>query len=421
MDFWGIFWLSVSLIVLPFGYKPIIALLSISSIFSASKILTIGSTDIPLFFGIEILTILRLFISYKVASVPKFNDKLTFHIFLFIILLWLYTYFATFLFSGIKVYSSLAESMEENYAMGGMPLSWSSANFNQLMLLTTHLILALLIYKRRFEISRKFYFVTIFSSVLIFSIISILWKLVPNIYLAFAKIIFNNLKYGTSAFHENRLSGTFLEPSSAGLFISMYCLVFLFHKKNIVKFLGLILIFLASLNVSSTLACGIVISCLILAVSLNFRLDHKVLFIMGFSLLTLTIYLSFQPIIDAYILNKNNSISGEVRGAANWNAIDNIVSTGFLGLGLGSERTSSLFITLLNNLGIPLTCYFIYIMSILLELNSSKKQDFLMICFIISIFTAFVSVPEITVPIIWTLIFANICRENNINLKTSNN
>jgi hypothetical protein len=67
---------------------------------------------------------------------------------LWIVIIWIYTYFSANLFSGLRVYSSL-QSFESNFVTHGMPLRWSGANLNQLVILSTHILTLSLIYYRR--------------------------------------------------------------------------------------------------------------------------------------------------------------------------------------------------------------------------------------------------------------------------------
>jgi hypothetical protein len=50
MDLWGIIWTALALVLFPFGYKPMLFLLVMSSIFQGSSALSMGALNIPLSF-----------------------------------------------------------------------------------------------------------------------------------------------------------------------------------------------------------------------------------------------------------------------------------------------------------------------------------------------------------------------------------
>lgn len=408
MDAWGLFWIFLTVFLFPFGYKPIIILLSIASIFSAGKVFSIGSSDVPIFFFVEIMVILRLILPNKNHKFLTFKDSTSFVYLLFIISLWLYTYLVANLFGDLRVFSSI-NSMEDSYRTGGVFLNWSSANINQLMLLTAHLLLALICYKRKDVISKIFYFKTIVLTSLIFMSISFIWKFQPDLYSIIGFYIFNNLGYAINALHEARLSGTFLEPSAAGLYISTLCIPFLVHENKNIKLLGLVFIYLSFLNLSSTLFFSLIVSFLIIWFSTKLKLDYKVLWVMLLIILISLLFFLFGDEFFSYIDSKSLSQSGEVRAEVNANSIVNIYKSYFFGIGLGSERTSSMFLTLFNNLGFlfgPLLIYIVY--RLLSPIQNDKVGYTLRMMLLISFFGSFVSMPELTNPIMWNLIFANI-------------
>ncbi|SDB94106.1 hypothetical protein [Acinetobacter boissieri] len=409
MDLWGALWLGIALLVFPFGYKPIILLLSVSSIFQTSKMLSIGSTNLPLFFCIEFILILRLILPYKDSGLINFKSKYIYIYISTIILIWLYSYLMAFIFDGMTVYSSIVGSNEQNVAQGGIHLSWGSANINQLVLLSMHLITAVVIYLRRDLLRAEFYLKTILFSIYIFFTISLIWKFFPYAYKIVAIIILNNDSYSSSAIFENRLSGTFSEPSLAGLFIASYCIPMLIYNEIKVKIVGFILLFLSLLNLSTTLVFAFLVGLVILLFSIKKRLEIKIIFLICSIFISSFAYFLFNEFLLSYLNNKSQSISGQVRADVNWHAFGNFLESYMFGLGLGSERPASLILTMLNNLGIFLSIFLIYIIIKILDLSYSKTKNLLLFALAISFFGSFASIQEITIAVMWNLIFACIC------------
>jgi hypothetical protein len=59
MDLWGIIWTALALVLFPFGYKPMLFLLVMSSIFQGSSALSMGALNIPLSPFVECLFVAR--------------------------------------------------------------------------------------------------------------------------------------------------------------------------------------------------------------------------------------------------------------------------------------------------------------------------------------------------------------------------
>lgn len=409
MDIWGVVWLLFFLFVFPFGYKPTVLILSLAAIFNASVILKVGGSALPLYTGIELLVILRLLLPYRGSGFLKFNDFYTFFIFITIIFLWVYTYLVANFFAGIKVYSGQS-GFETNFSSGGIPLEWGGANINQLVLLSVHLILVLLMYKRRNYISQDFYLFSIFCSTIVFSIFSFMWKFLPALYMNISELFFNNSnKNLPPAVYEARLSGTFSEPSYAGVFIGTFSIIFLLNKKLSYKVMGLILLYLGFLNLSSSFVFTLLVSVFVLFFLFKSRLDIKLLGICILFLSSIFVYMIFNDYIIQYLDKKGDSTSGIVRVASNWNAINNFINSFGLGIGVGSERPSSLIVSMLNNLGVIFTGILLFLIFKLVKFRDNYHSYVLLISLVVVFLGCFTSIPEYTWAVIWNLIYANIC------------
>lgn len=414
IDIWGVIWFVAAIIVFPFGYKPTFFLLCLSSIFQASKIITVGSTNIPLFFAMELFTILRLCLPFSSNGIIKINNKTTVFLVFLVFLIWFHAYVMTHFFEGLKVFSSATGSNEANVMSGGIPLQWGGANINQLTLLSVHLLTTVTLYCRRDVISGDFFIKSIMIASITYILISSIWFFFPALYNSISILILNNDTYSITAFFESRLAGTFTEPSLAGLYISSICIPFLVYGNIVQRLIGFLFLFLGFANISSTFVFSFITSFFVIFLFYNARIDKKIFISIGLILFLLVLYILFGDLLTSYIDNKSISDSGEVRNAVNRHSIQNIFNSYLIGIGLGSERPSSLFLIFLNNLGVPLSIYFIFTIFKVIntEINLNKNKlviSSLMIVF----FGSFISIQEMTMPTLWLMIYGSILNNYN--------
>jgi hypothetical protein len=64
------------------------------------------------------------------------------------------------------------------------------------------------------------------------------------------------------------------------------------------------------------------------------------------------IFTPFSNLIDDMVFNKANSDSGQERAYWNMRSLQNVVDTSGLGIGMGSSRSSSLFVSIISQLGV---------------------------------------------------------------------
>ena len=407
MDYFGLFWIILGLIVLPFGYKPILFLLSLSSIFNASQILQVGDTTISLFFGLELLAIIRLLFPYRNSGFLKFKDKNSIYIFLFIIFATLITYLVSNIFSGMKVYAAYADSFEQNFYSGGLPLLWGKSNIIFMIYVYVHLFLALLIYKRKNYIDNEFYLKSMLVAVFFFNFVGLLWLFKMDLYEALCLLMFNNTKFSIAVFHgDPRFHSTFTEPSVAGLFIAIFSIPFLFQKKIIYKIMGALLFCFLFFNMSTTAIFGIILS-IAITYCMYFKKKQDFIFfslLISFFILLLFSYYFYD--IQNYYNLKNMSDSGSIRSESNIVTINNLFNSYFLGLGIGSVKASSLFVSYFANFGLILGPILIYIVSRMIFFREDNISRILFFMLLISLFVSFISIPDYTLGLIWNLIFA---------------
>lgn len=410
IDIWGMIWLIAAVMVFPFGYKPLIFLLSSAAIFNASKIMEIGDTTISLFFGLELIAILRLLLPYKGSGFPKFNDRNSFLAFFLIFIMWIYTFVVANLYTGMRVYAGYADSFEQNYYANGLPLVWGKSNIIFLIYMSVHIVLALLFYKRKYHISKNLYLKALLFSLIIFCFSGFLWLFMMDLYEALCLLMFNNLKLSIAVFHgDPRFHGTFTEPSVAGLFIAALSIPFIFFNNILYRIFGIILLLFSAFNISSTVFLGLIVSFLI-TYFYSFKSSYRYLFLTFVGLLSLCFFiLIYGDLALNYYNIKNVSDSGMIRSSSNVYTLNNLLDSYLLGLGVGSVKASSMFISYFANFGIVLGFFIIYFIFKLFDYSGGRASRLIFIILIISIIISSFSIPEFTLSFIWNLIFASIC------------
>lgn len=145
----------------------------------------------------------------------------------------------------------------------------------------------------------------------------------------------------------------------------------------------------------------------------NSNVYIKTLSVMAFIFFVVIVFLLTEDYIYAYMASKSESTSGIVRAASNFNAVNIMIETLGLGLGIGSARISSLILSMLVNFGIPgVILLFLYINKSIggvINCLSSKdnhdgKKIFSMI--LLSVFVGSCSAnPDYSYGFMWSLIF----------------
>lgn len=412
MNIFSFLWIGAVLVVFPLGYQYILSLLIISSIFQYSALISNGTTSIPIFYFVEIILILRFLLPYKKSNTIAINSNMFLYAIFLIIYFWISSFFLANLFSGVKVYSA-SLSFEENFVTGGVGYQWSSSNINQLILISLNILTCFVIYQRRHVINSSFALKALVSTAVIFSLYSLIWLFYRPAAEAIQDVIYNSSHHANAIF-ENRLSGTFGEPSFAGVFIGSLIVPFFIMRGITLKLLSVFFLFLLLMNGSSSGFITFLASIVILfAFYFNSNVYIKPLSMMAFIFFVVTVFLLTEDYIYAYMASKSESTSGIVRAASNFSAVNIMIETLGLGLGIGSARISSLILSMLVNFGIPgVILLFLYINKSIggvINCLSSKdnhdgKKIFSMI--LLSVFVGSCSAnPDYSYGFMWSLIF----------------
>lgn len=412
MDIWGVTWIILSFLLFPFGYKPLLLLLVLSSIFQASSAFALGALNMPLSPFVELVFILRLFFPINGKGFVNFRNKKILTSFLLILIIWGYTYLATHLFSGMRVFSSL-QSFELNFITNGMPLKWSGANINQLIILSIHLVTLGFIYYRRNEIDKEFFLKCILFSFIIFVSFCIVWKFMPGLYAVISALIFNNASYSVTSIYEGRAAGTFAEPSLAGVYICSFAIPLLCSRQLSYKIIGLSAIGIFGLNLSTSGLFTLLVSVPITFILLVRKTIRNYMISSFLALGMAAVAIPLVSLLTKYAAQKSSSDSGLMRGAANSSAIDNIINSYGFGIGVGSERASSLLIALINNLGIFILSFMILFIYKMIHSERKNEDKIALALFMVSLVGSFSGNPEYTLAFIWVFLYASVVCGNN--------
>ncbi|MEM0655817.1 hypothetical protein AAFL31_29025 [Klebsiella huaxiensis] len=409
MDIWGTFWVLLSLLIFFFGYGPMFLLLVFSSLFQGSVALKFGDSGLPLFYFVECVAILRFVIPQRKSRwIINFNNMLLLRAFFLLILFWTSSFLVANLFSGARVYSPQLP-FELNYFLGGVPLTWGFSNINQLILLSLNIIMLFCVFERRMELSNEIVMKGLFGIILIFSVYSFLWVFVRPAADLIQGVIYNSGGHANAIFEMGRLSGTFGEPSFAGVFLgSLAVPIFLVPKKTY-KILSIILLFFLIKNNSSSGYFSFLISLIFVFIFYGRRdIFIKTFMVIFLLFITCITYFVFSDWILDYASQKSISDSGITRQASNISGIENLIDTYGFGVGVGSTRISSLIICIFANFGIVGAILLIaHVFSIIKRSTtqlSPHKLLFLGIA-LISFVGSFAANPDYSFAILWVFLY----------------
>ncbi|WP_184619451.1 hypothetical protein [Thermosipho japonicus] len=229
-----------------------------------------------------------------------------------------------------------------------------------------------------------------------------------------------------------RIQGTFVEPSNLAPFLTGFYSFYLYNslrKNNFIDiFLTLVIFIFIILSASTTAYISLMIMTFLVVMNLssiklstyNMKLNKKNffslsigIFVVFFSFIIVVYFIigfqNFLTLINLYFLNKPESGSFKIRIASDLHALEIFAKTFGLGVGLGSNRSSSFLPYLLSQLGIIGTILFgIFITKILIFCyRSLRGTEYFSYFFFIpaALVAQLVAYPDITNPTLWQFIY----------------
>jgi hypothetical protein len=218
--------------------------------------------------------------------------------------------------------------------------------------------------------------------------------------------LYSNGGYSITALAESRLASTYSEPSSAGAFIASSLAPLLFVRRKFgVIVLGVGMLFLLTLNRSSTAILTAVTSFLLFFILRGTNSQRVLVSLCLLIILSSIIFIIFGDTLISLYDNKMSSDSGMIRSWSNYLSLSSLYDSYFLGLGLGSNRASSLLLTILTNVGVIGFILFAAVIHFLMKPLFKNRHEpnalFFLTLFLGFILGAFFSVPDISSPSLW--------------------
>lgn len=206
-----------------------------------------------------------------------------------------------------------------------------------------------------------------------------------------------------------RVFGTFTEPSGAGaalvFFYAGFLEQFLSRKRSPVP-LCLALMAIGMVRSGATIAAAAAVTLLLLFSKPFLRYPCKLRvrpFVALLSIVSVLACIAFTPLKEtftAYTLDKADTVSYIHRTAADLHALRIAADSHWIGVGLGSNRSSSLLTCLLSNMGpVGLSLFLFLVLQI--SRNARVQYSWMRWSILALIIDAAFGIPDITLPTIW--------------------
>lgn len=406
----GCLFIGVSLFCLAKRQDWLFGLVILSSIFQASSAINIGSQGIQPYFVVACI-----FIASEMLSGRFWKGDWTFKGKGLAIVLGLYGALSAILFpvifAGIPVYSPKV-GIDDGYFYRP-PLHLGLGNFAQVaFLIIDLLVLCAAASTPKTEMPFKFYYRTFW----LLSTLVIIQFIFLQLGITFPySILQNNPGYAITDISgmdsSARVMGTFSEPSGAGLalvlFFSGFFQLFYVRQGTAFKMIAA-LISIGLVRSSSALVAAAAVMLCVMLVSPIFRslLVIRVARMKKFAIvlagMALVVLSPLSGSLREYTLDKGDTLSYLHRTAADLFSLQLLVSTKWMGVGLGSNRPSSLIVSLLSNIGIPGTIlYFSFLVQV--SRNAVGEQAWIRWSLFGGTLAMCLGDPDITSPFLWAV------------------
>jgi hypothetical protein len=399
----------------------LLGLLIIASVFEAASAVNIAGRGIQPHYVIAIFIIARALLNgilgYRSGgSMPQGKWLLTFAVVAVIA-----TLVFPFIFAGTPIYEPKLGIDEPSRP----PLHFGLNNVAQAVFVVWHLATAyaLLGIRHSLNTSRKIYFFAFYLALLFIfvqSFCSLTGLPYPD------SVIRNNPGYGIVSlslmYHGLRSPGTFTEPSIAGAFVVMYCAGFLVEYLTGKGGSFRVILSLVAIGLIASSGALFALAICLLAFGvfhspfrypwyIKTRRARRIAWI-TFLLVTpvvlaLVVSPSYRDALIGLTVSKGDSGSFVNRTASDLYGIELFVRTYGLGLGLGSNRASSLLTTLLSCVGLLGTLAF-GVFYFRLFTNLPKEYAWLKWAAFALLLNMCIDISDVTFPILWLPIFLTI-------------
>ena len=408
--------------------ESLLGLLIIASVFEAASALDVGGRGIQPHYVIAAFIIARAVINRLFGLCSSSPMPQSMWLLLFGVVSVIATLAFPIAFAGTPIYDPKL-GIDEGLLVRP-PLHLGLNNAAQAVFVVLHIATAYAVLRIRYssQTTRKFYiFAFYLALVFIFaqSFCSLTGLPYPD------AMIRNNPGYGITdpdrVSHGLRCPGTFTEPSFAGAFIVMYCVGFLAeYLAGKASSFRVILSLIAVGMIASSgalLALVICLSALAFRYSpfrfpwyINVRRTRRIVWIAFLLVTPIVLALVFSPSyredLIGLTVSKGDTGSFANRMASDLYALQLFVQTHGLGLGLGSNRASSLLTTLLSCVGLLGTFGFVMFYRRLFK-SLPEEYAWLKWAAFGLIVNMFIDISDVTFPILWIPIFIAIQFQQN--------
>jgi hypothetical protein len=438
MTFLGAFFIPVSLAFLWFRPKYLLPLLVFSSIFQAGSVVNsqIGSFEfgLPPFYFVAICIAFRyVLLALKDGRILPLGTGQTKGILTLLLMFWGWSVSSAWvmprIFDGVQVYSP-REGIDEQYLLQ-TPLHWSLSNLAQASFLTLDVVIILFALRTiRTEKQWNRLVKAFYVASLTVAAVGVWQYVAMREQWSFPYWILNNNPAYSQGSDQTlgdwqRINSTFSEPSGAGAFLaaagSGLLASFLRGRRSLLHFLAMMAVLAVLLQTTSTTGfAAFVITLSLLLVYFNPLARKRVLshsYARGWLAVFACVVpagillLSNASLLEAVSIttvDKSEGLSFVHRIASDGHAIELARDTYGLGVGLGSNRPSSLFTALLSTVGVLGTSLVIAMFYRIFRAFRGREEpavfQMTLWALIALVIGAVVAGPDLTSPALWTML-----------------
>lgn len=397
------------------GEGRLLGLLVFASIFEASSAINFGKNGVQPYFFVACIFVLS---QYK--HLPKLKGVMTrsgkgrlpgaIPLLLFVIVSISTAFICPFHFAGLPVYAPTISMDEGLLHLPSLAFGLTNVIQSAYLILNSMVLVSAFVEKRNAHIESFVDFTFYFLGALLFLQFIFQYFKIPFPY----SLIQNNPGYSMAETSigdiSARLSGTFPEPSGVGLALAIFYGGYFFryyHRSGSIGKVILSIVLLGMTRSSSSILAMVVITGLIVLANPPFRLPYyvrpkRLLRIVIICLIPVVVALtSLRGIFSAQTTQKTGTESFISRIAADLYSLQLASATHWLGVGLGSNRPSSLLPSLLSTVGLLGTVLFALLIFRLLR-HISTTDAWVRWALIAAVVDMGFGVSDINQPLLWS-------------------
>jgi len=371
-------------------YRFTVAMLMISLIFQATPALRLANgTYIAPYILCEIFLVVRVLLSIKLIR-KRFTANKILKSTISMLIIWGFaiTILGPILFQGLEV---SGKNLDQTFLEGTMRLKFSFKNIAQIGYLILNLITLYCVYTCRDKINDTFLkktFLICVSLSLIFGYWEFISKTTGKLYFPVEILRNDKTAYTAAAIDSFRMCSLCLESSFFGCFIgSAFWAITLMENVKYKTVILLFTIIAIALSISGSgvvsFIAGFFIYCYLKKFSIKRLLPILFFLLVAFFLLDSYGYLD---ILLQMINEKSESQSGEVRYYTTMLSFNAFIQSCFLGIGMGSTRSSSFIADSLAGLGIIGTYLLFKVMFLLISPLRKTSEKYFIFTYCLSLF-----------------------------------